>query len=469
MRIGVDFGTSYSAAGAMVDGRVELVRFGDEPQFRTAAFFPRYLPNADCFELTPELERHVEAHVRTSLNDQARSREQINQASTSGEPFRRSVVERSMDEIRKEAEATVRRDWLAQRASMETKLNLDAAVFGEEAIEAYISEHGGRLVQSPKSLLGFRLHGDAHSVLLGITTRILAHIRTQACAQFGSPATSVLLGRPVRFRSSMGEGGNQQAVRLLTNAATAAGFEQVDFLEEPVAAAWAFHETSSDKHLALIVDVGGGTSDISLADVGGDDTAPKIHKSWGSPVGGTDVDLHLNLQEFMPLFGKGVTRTPVHHFYNAAAVHDQHRQRDFIKASFSGLEEPYRHRVGRLQASGATVRLNRAVERTKIFLSDSESASLRLSYIEQGLQAEIDQGRLLNAASELLRPLRTLLSSARTEIDEEPQRIYVTGGMSRAPYVATAVSAVFPDTPLISREESLAVIEGLVRASTRLL
>ena len=49
VRIGIDFGTSYSAAGAVVGGQLQLVRFGDEQQFRTTAYFPQTLPDAAQF------------------------------------------------------------------------------------------------------------------------------------------------------------------------------------------------------------------------------------------------------------------------------------------------------------------------------------------------------------------------------------------------------------------------------------
>src|SRR5688572_19830473 len=63
MRIGIDFGTSYSAAGAVVDGQVQLIRFGDDHQFRTTVFFPLRMPEVAQFELTTELEGQVGALV----------------------------------------------------------------------------------------------------------------------------------------------------------------------------------------------------------------------------------------------------------------------------------------------------------------------------------------------------------------------------------------------------------------------
>ena len=59
MRIGIDFGTSYSAAAARVGDRLEHIYFGGLPQFRTAVYFPTTLPDPAEFRLTRELEGEV--------------------------------------------------------------------------------------------------------------------------------------------------------------------------------------------------------------------------------------------------------------------------------------------------------------------------------------------------------------------------------------------------------------------------
>ena len=62
-----------------------------------------------------------------------------------------------------------------------------------------------------------------------------------------------------------------------------------------------------------VLDVGGGTTDIAHAQIGGRGQEPVIHRAWGLPNGGTDVDLALSMAHFMPLFGKGDSRIPMHH------------------------------------------------------------------------------------------------------------------------------------------------------------
>src|SRR5690606_23819913 len=40
MRIGIDFGTSYTAAAAVVEGAIEHISFHGDSQFRTVVFIP---------------------------------------------------------------------------------------------------------------------------------------------------------------------------------------------------------------------------------------------------------------------------------------------------------------------------------------------------------------------------------------------------------------------------------------------
>ena len=63
------------------------------------------------------------------------------------------------------------------------------------------------------------------------------------------------LGRPVQFRSSMGSAGGEQALEILREAASIAGFDHVDFLEEPAAAALHYHANSESRHSTLVLDL----------------------------------------------------------------------------------------------------------------------------------------------------------------------------------------------------------------------
>ena len=246
MRIGIDFGTSYSAAGAVVDGELQLIRFGDDLQFRTTVFFPQRLPDLSDFVLTDNLHDEIRRLTGEFRRDQtmlhAELRARREQAMQRPEPQRSrelgmipSPRVRSEAELERDALALVRRRWAAQemRMAMLERVDLQHALYGEEAVDAFIEGSAGQLVVSPKSMLGYRLEAHARDTLLGIATQLLRHIRLTASAQLGRDVRAALLGRPVQFRSSMKEAGGVQALEILTDAAYAAGFDDVAFLEEP--------------------------------------------------------------------------------------------------------------------------------------------------------------------------------------------------------------------------------------------
>jgi hypothetical chaperone protein len=199
MHIGIDFGTSYSAAGAIIHGELQLVRFGAAEQFRTAVYFPELVPDPTRFELTPELEAQFAIELRLT---RTRQREMDKAAATRGQ----TPVARSEADVQRDALRAVRRQWMEQqtRESTASVTSLQHALFGEEAVEGYLDSGGGNLVESPKSMFGYRLDPQVRKVIVHIATHILEHIRLCASRQFGVPVRGAVIGRPVAFRSSMG-------------------------------------------------------------------------------------------------------------------------------------------------------------------------------------------------------------------------------------------------------------------------
>lgn len=451
MRLGIDFGTSNSAAAAVIDGRVVPIEFGAQQQFRTTVYFPEVMRDPAEFDLTPALERQVDELIESGRRD----------ALAAGR-------ERSPDALRRDAIRVVRRQWMEtqMREPRSSAALLQNAVYGDDALDAYFVEGEGNLVQSPKSMLGYNLHPRARQTITGIAAHILEHIRLTASQQLGVQVRRALLGRPVQFRSSIGEAGNAQALEILHSAAITAGFDDVAFLEEPAAAAMHYHAVSRERHAAVVVDIGGGTTDIAHASVGGD-AAPQVYRAWGIPRGGTDIDLALSLAGFMPQFGRGLTRVPSHHYVEAAMVQDTTRQRDFRQHRYDAVPAPYEARLQALQEPGNTARLYRAVERSKIRLSDAERHAETLDYIEAGLQVQVQAEELVQAARSYLEALQELLAQVRQDIGGAPAAVFLTGGMSRAGYLQRLVAAAFPQARLVHGDPSFGVVQGLALAAAQ--
>ncbi|KWU48835.1 Hsp70 family protein [Pseudomonas palleroniana] len=486
MKIGIDFGTSYSSAAVFRNGHVEHVLFNGQPQFRTSVFFPTRAVDFSTFELTALHEQEISDSIQSAKSEFARrlseyrkdmsalemrirSAARLHRPLTSVEKAeRRKMIAKphlsNDDDLRIAAINSIKRQWLANqiKQASEADIHLDAAIFGEDAIDALFIYESGRLIQSPKSMLGFQLAVAQRRDITGIITRILRHIREQACLQFGQEITETTLGRPVKFRSSIGPQGEFQALEILSEAARAAGFKKTDFVYEPAAAAVNYHAKSSNAHHALIIDIGGGTTDIALAEVGTDHAQPHILNTWGNPKGGTDVDLGLSLRSVMPLFGKGVCAellAPV--FVDAASVSNLNRQKLFSERRFSGTLPPYYSRLAHLQQPGLPVRLNRDVEKLKIELSESTHSERPLDYIEPNLVARADKTDLSLGAESFMRTFQELLGEVRNETQGYSPVLFLTGGMSRAPYVIDAIKEAFPECAFAPSDASLGVVDGL--------
>ncbi len=460
MHIGIDFGTSYSAAAAIVDGELSLVRFGDAEQFRTAVYFPELVPDPNDFALTPTLEAQLETQLRLVRTQQ---RQQAAAATARG----LAPTSRNEDELRREALRVVRRQWMEEqtRAASASVASFQHALFGEEAVEGYLESGGGNLIESPKSMFGYRLDPQVRKVIVHIATHILEHIRLTASRQFGVPVRGAVIGRPVEFRSSMGAQGSAQAIEILREAAAVAGFDHVSFLEEPAAAAMHYHQSLQQRQYALIVDIGGGTTDVTHAQLGGGEAA-RIARSWGLPKGGTDLDVSVSLHSFMPQLGKDQISMPAHRYVDAASVHNLPKQREFRQQNYRLIDEPYGARLRALQEPGATTRLNQAAERSKITLSTSPRHCAELDFIEHGLAVELGSEDFHSAIASFLGQLERTLTTVRNDLDELPASVFLTGGTSRSPQIKARVQACFPEIPLVEGDPSLGVVSGLAVAAS---
>lgn len=490
MRIGVDFGTSFSSAAVCKDGKVELITFGNAQQFRTAVFFPDRYVDPSQFSLTAENEREIdnairlhksrysellaqyEASLSSLVRDEKRKQREGSPYTEQQKANRRALLVKprrlSDDDIRQAALNSIRRRWVSMQRESVAQEGLDvrqaSGVFGEDAIDALYNNELGRIFQSPKSMLGYKLEPRLQDVVVGVVTQILAHIRAVAQQQLGVEVNAVVLGRPVVFRGLLGSNDDQAPQALLERAAREAGFSDVAFLMEPSAAAFGYHRQSASSCQALIIDIGGGTTDVAYAQVGGGTAKPVIHKVWGRGYGGSDVDVELSVRVAMPLFGKEDPQgLPLHAYRSAAKVSDLNLQRAFVAQPITRVGEPYSSRLQVLKEKGTTVRLNRDVERLKIDLSDERSASLTLDYIEPGLSTHVELSALEASAQSFVDRLRALLEEVRNELPEANPAIFMTGGMSRAPYVQACVREIFSQSDIVMGDASLGVVTGLAQ------
>ena len=188
-------------------------------------------------------------------------------------------------------------------------------LFGNEAIEAYVGRTEGRLMRALKSILGSPLIDEETSLggrkvpLTHVVEILVRHLKDKAEAFSGQEITRVVHGRPVRFVDD-DDTADARAQAVLETIARRAGFRDVAFVYEPIAAAHHYEQTIASEELALIADIGGGTSDFSIIRVGPQhrgraDRSGDVLANAGVRVGGTDFDTALSLAAVMPLLGLG--------------------------------------------------------------------------------------------------------------------------------------------------------------------
>ncbi len=140
--------------------------------------------------------------------------------------------------------------------------------FGKEAIEEYISNDGdGRFFRSVKKFLPEQNYSGTivHNKKLGISEIIatfLAEMRRRANSYTGRNVEKVIMGRPALYSLDPKE--DQLAEDRMREACLLAGFKNIIFCPEPVAAGLDYNSNSDKEKIILIADFGGGTSDFTL-------------------------------------------------------------------------------------------------------------------------------------------------------------------------------------------------------------
>ncbi|MDP3896899.1 MAG: Hsp70 family protein, partial [Mesorhizobium sp.] len=210
----------------------------------------------------------------------------------------------------------------------------DRTYFGRRAIEDYTLNSEGRLLRALKSVLGTALIHEktrikARSMMFSdIIGTFVGHLKTRLDAATGGDTESVVLGRPVHFVDG-DEVADRAAEGELEKAARAQGFRHIAFQFEPIAAALDYEQGVSREELALIVDIGGGTSDFSIVRVSPEgarraDRKGDVLANTGVHVGGTDFDRLLSVAQVMPQLGHGTPtkdgkrNLPVSYFFDLA-------------------------------------------------------------------------------------------------------------------------------------------------------
>jgi hypothetical chaperone protein len=385
--------------------------------------------------------------------------------------------------------------------TMRTALHFDAnergpdrkpwCTAGDQAIDAYLAGAGdGRFVQSFKSYLASKTFTSTNIfgfvyTLEDLIALFVAGLRATAMASGVELSTRVVVGRPVHFvRDDTDDGeGDALAQERLRRAIVAAGFDDVSFEFEPVAAAWRYEQRLQHDELVLIADFGGGTTDLCLVNVG--PTARKNGKrrvvaTDGVGLAGDVFDQRIIQHVVAPRLGMGSTYrlmvgetdVPLWLYAHLASWH----RLSFLKSKkterlLENILLTANDRVGvaafkQVIDEDLGYRLHQAVERTKIALSRAEHAQLTFDELDLDVAVERadferwiapDVARIDEA---LVRILKNVSLTA-----DDVDRVFMTGGTSLVPAVRDAFARRFGEAKLTGGEELTSVAAGLALAA----
>jgi len=362
------------------------------------------------------------------------------------------------------------------------------ALFGNEAIAAYVGQADGRLMRALKSILSSPLIDEETSLggrkvpLTRIVEIFVRHLKAKAEAFAGREISSVVHGRPVRFVDG-DDAADARAQSVLEAIATRAGFRDVSFVYEPIAAARNYELTVAREELVLIADIGGGTSDFSVIRVGPQhreraDRSRDVLATAGVRVGGTDFDAALSLASLMPLLGLGTQLVEKNLPMPSALYHElatwatvnfaytYKNERELAELVTLAREPSKVERLLKLVRERLGHRLAFAVEDAKMALSSDERAAVSLDFLEAGLEAVATRNvfdRAIDARIERLHTTALGCIAAAGLAPSAIDTIFLTGGSSRVPAVRAAIAQAAPSARLAGGSDLLSVAMGLTQ------
>jgi hypothetical chaperone protein len=291
-----------------------------------------------------------------------------------------------------------------------------------------------------------------------------------------------MLGRPAAFSAIPDD--DRLAQDRLERAARSAGFREVFFCPEPIAAAREFRTQLDGTRVVLVADLGGGTSDFTVIRITREGFAPSdVLAVGGISVAGDALDATLMRHRVSRHFGADVTyqvpmssnvmRMPPHLMEklcspaDASLLRSQDVQTFLRNVQSWSLGAQDREKIDRLftfveDALGFSV--FEAIERAKRDLSDAEQTVLAFEYPtidlrEHVTRASFDEGstRQTEAILAKLDEVVRLAGLSHRDVDV----VCATGGTAKLPRIAAALRERFGVERLQEFQHFHSVVHGL--------
>jgi hypothetical chaperone protein len=270
-------------------------------------------------------------------------------------------------------------------------------------------------------------------------------VRRRVETYLGESITGATIGRPVHFTDT--PAGDALVLARMRHACELAGFPAVQFLEEPIAAAYAFGQQIERPQTVFVFDFGGGTLDtaVMLLDPG---APPAVLATGGVSIGGDLLDSRIVSGALLPYFGAGATigprRLPLPAFildyladWQSIAELNKPGRWELIEQAAHESDRPRELRALRsLVRENYGLLLYTAVERAKRQLSDDASATIAMHVGDIQFAHEVRRGEFERLIGPEARMIAACIDRTLHDAGGQPSDIDVavrTGGSSRIP------------------------------------
>ncbi len=346
--------------------------------------------------------------------------------------------------------------------------------FGRRAIADYTENAEGRLLRALKSVLGSSLIHEktrikarylAFSDIIGT---FIAYLKERLDRELGQDIEQVVLGRPVHFVDE-DETADRDAQNQLEAAARAQGFRHIAFQFEPIAAALDYEQSVTREELALIIDIGGGTSDFSIVRVSPEraraaDRKDDILASTGVHIGGTDFDRLLSVAHLMPELGyktqtkDGKRNLPAGYFNDLATwqrinmLYTPKAMTDLRQIRYEAAKPELVDRMIDIVSNRQGHALAGTVERAKIDLTDRDDTQMTVKLTEETLSLPVTRAGLDEAIDAAVERVANTVQKTLADAGVEAQRIttlFLTGGSTAIPLLKNRLLSLFPGATVV--------------------
>jgi hypothetical chaperone protein len=328
--------------------------------------------------------------------------------------------------------------------------------FGFDAIEKYSSSPlSGFFLRSPKAFLGTALHASHKELFTRVITLLIKEIKLKSEQYFSCDFEGVVLGRPVNYMGIDQTRSNSQALDIMRTAAKRAGFLDVRFVVEPLAASIVATRTMfSVKAPAVVVDIGGGTTDVVVVEPSAEgEQSVRVLSSSGERVGGDDFDQTIAIRLFSSTLKHGLSdfNSLV---VDALSTRDIHAQGRFVQSGgeiVRGLRKlalpvrsSYLFQVYRKQLQHSIILF---AEKLKQDLIDDSVNSEVLAFLEPPFNLSISSADFRDYCHRDLERVNVVIERALKDSSlapGKPVRVFLTGGMSNSGLLFQSLKEFFP-------------------------